>query len=285
MKTGAAEMVEIQKTEEIQALLYDLTKAFHEICEKHNLYYVAFGGTMLGAVRHQAFIPWDDDIDVCMPRKDYEKFCEIAAEQYADKYVLKKYPQENYIYDYAKFCMKDSRLIEYDLRKKLSELMLYIDVFPVDGYPQPDEEAAHFKKLKHYNKARCNGCYRALITNVWWKKPYAAIKFLKFLPYRIIGPQHFVEKAIEESKKYDFDASEYVSMQGAGWNEKGKLAKETFLNRKLYPFGDIEIWGISDYHEHLTRLYGDYMTPPPEEKRVTNHAYRLYVKTEKDNEG
>ena len=69
-------------------------------------------------------------------------------------------------------------------------------------------------------------------------------------------------------------------MQGAGWNEKGKLLKETFLNRRLYDFDGIQVWGITDYDEHLKRLYGDYMTPPPEEKQVSNHSYKLYVKKE-----
>lgn len=280
MTTEVSEMIEIDKTEDIQQLLYRLMKAFHEICEENHLYYVIFGGTMLGAVRHQGMIPWDDDIDVCMPRKDYEAFCKIVESRYNEKYVVKHYPQENYIYDFAKFCLKDSCLIEYTLRKPLSKLMLYLDVFPVDGYPPEKQEKEHFDKLRFYHKARGYACCRAIASHTWWKKPYVIVKYFRYLPYRIIGYRYFLEKSILERQKYAFDDCEYVAMQGAGWNEKGKLLKKTFLDRRLYQFGDLQVWGIADYDEHLTRLYGDYMTPPPESKRISNHSYKLYVKKE-----
>ena len=104
-----------------------------------------------------------------------------------------------------------------------------------------------------------------------------------YLLYRIIGYKYFLTKLIKENQKYDFDSSQYVLMEGAGWYEKGKLKKETFMKRKLYRFGDLEVWGIEDYDEHLTRLYGDYMTPPPEEKRKSNHSYDLYLEKEYEN--
>lgn len=279
---NASDMIEVTETAEIQKLLYVLMKEFHSICERHNLYYVVFGGTMLGAVRHQAMIPWDDDIDVCMPRKDYEKFCEIVNSQYNERFTVGCYPQSKYIYEYGKFCLKESLIKEQILISGYDESMLFIDVFPVDGYPDCKEEKKHFDKLRFYYKAK-NYCVQKIGTSpTWWKRPYAVIRFMKYLPYRLIGYQYFIKKEIEELTKYDFETSEYVSMQGAGWNEKGKLPKETLMNRRLYKFGDMEVWGISDYDEHLTKLYGDYMTPPPKEKQVSNHSYKLYIRRDKN---
>lgn len=275
-----SDMVEITEVSDIQKLLYFLMKRFHEICEQHNLYYVIFGGTMLGAVRHQAMVPWDDDIDVCMPRGDYEKFLRIVNEKYTDNFIVKCYPQKGYVYNFAKFCLKDSLIVEKDLLPQVANLMLYVDVFPVDGYPPKETEKKHFDKLCFYKKSRCKSIYKIVPSKTWWKKPYAFFKYVKRLPYRLIGYKYFVKKEIEESKKYDFDACEYVSMQGAGWNQKGKLSKKCFLDRKLYQFGKLRVWGISDYDEHLTRLYGDYMTPPPKENQISNHSYKLYVKKE-----
>lgn len=274
------DMVEVADTSDIQKLLYYLMKEFHEICEQHDLYYCIFGGTMLGAVRHQTIIPWDDDIDVCMPRGDYEKFCRIVNEKYIDNFIVKCYPQKDYVYNFAKFCLKDSVLVERDFLPSVAKLMLYIDVFPVDGYPSEQTEKKHFDKLRFYKKARCKSIYRIVPSKTWWKKPYALFTYVKRLPYRMIGYKYFIKKEIEENKKYDFDACEYVSMQGAGWNEKGKLPKKVFMDRKLYQFGKLQVWGISDYDEHLTRLYGDYMTPPPKEKQISNHSYKLYVNKE-----
>lgn len=272
------DMIEITETEDIQTLLYRLMEDFHAICEQHNLYYVIFGGTMLGAVRHQAMIPWDDDIDVCMPRNDYEKFCRIVNEKYTDKYIAKVYPQKGYVYGFAKFCLKHSLLEEFGLRAPYSKLMLYIDVFPVDGYPAKNEEKRHFDRLRFYKQAKCKAIYKIDVSKTWWKKPYALFKYLKRLPYRMFGSDYFIKKEIREAKKYPFETADYVSLQGAGWNEKGKLLKTVFLDRKLYPFGHLQVWGISDYHDHMTRLYGDYMTPPPKEKQISNHSYHLYVK-------
>lgn len=274
------DMVEVTEVIDIQKLLYFLMKNFHEICDQYNLYYCIFGGTMLGAVRHQAIIPWDDDIDVCMPRGDYEKFCRIVNEKCADTFVVKCYPQNGYVYNFAKFCLKGSILDERDLLPSVSKLLLYIDVFPVDGYPPKSAEKKHFDKLRFYKAAKCKSVYRIVPSKTWWKKPYAFFRYVKRVPYRVIGYKYFIKKEIEESKQYDFETCKYVSMQGAGWNEKGKLSKKVFLNRKLYQFGDLQVWGISDYNEHLTRLYGDYMTPPPKEKQVSNHSYKLYVKRE-----
>lgn len=271
-------MCEVDDIKTIQDLLYSLMHSFHEICEKNNLYYSVFGGTLLGAVRHNGIIPWDDDIDVCMPRKDYEKFCKIVNEKYSKKYIVMHYPLEGYVYNYAKFCLRDSLLVEYDLRPKFSQIKLYIDVFPIDGYPPAEKEKRHFDRLTNYKKAKCKSIFKINSSKTWWKKPYCLIKFFTRLPYRLIGYKYFLKKELRENKKYDFDSSDYISMQGAGWNEKGKLKKDIFLKRKLYKFGEINVWGLEDYDKHLSMLYGDYMTLPPKEKRTSNHTYKLFIK-------
>lgn len=276
-------MKKVEDIEKIQNLLYELMNEFHRICEENNLYYSIFGGTLLGAIRHQAIIPWDDDIDVCMPRKDYEKFCELVNDKYSYRLIVEKFPQKNYVYNFAKFCLKDSLLIENELLHKYSMGKLYIDVFPIDGYPPKEQEKQHFDKLRLNKKIIGKIVCKIKPSKIWWKKPFVIIRALERFLYRVVGYKHFLKTSIDESEKYDFDNYEYVSMQGAGWYEKGKLKKETFMRRKLYKFGNLEVWGIEDYDEHLTRLYGDYMTPPPEEKRKSNHSYDLYLEEKYEN--
>ena len=275
-----ADAREVTETKEIQKLLYGMMKDFHEICEKHELYYVVYAGTMLGAVRHQAIIPWDDDIDVCMPRKDYDKFRDIVNSQYKEKYTVKSYCDKNYVYPFNKLCLNDTLLLETSLESSYSNIMLYLDIFPVDGYPTAEDEKKHFAKLRSLKKARCKAICRITPSQTWWKKPFALVRFIQYAPYKLIGYKYFLQKEVIEGKKYDFDTSEFVSLKGSGEFEKGKLDKRIFLRRELYAFGSMQVWGLSDYDAHLKRLYGDYMTLPPPEKRTSLHDYKLYVRKE-----
>ena len=118
-----------------------------------------------------------------------------------------------------------------------------------------------------------------VFSKTWYKKPFIILKMIRGLVFAILDRdyRYYLEKEIEESKKYSYENSEYVSMQGAGWCEKGKLKKTVFVNTELRRFGGIEVYCISDYDNHLRRLYGEYMTPPPVEKRVAIHNYKLFV--------
>ena len=117
---------------ELQNRLLIMLKWFHEFCVEHNLRYFALGGTLLGAIRHKGFIPWDDDIDVGMPRADYNKLMELS-DQIQSPYVLEtpQSPAKDFIYAYCKLFNTDTTLIEK--RKKNMKRVIYIDIFPLDG--------------------------------------------------------------------------------------------------------------------------------------------------------
>lgn len=268
--------VGVSDIEQIKKCLVYMMGEFHKICEDNHLIYNVFGGTMLGAVRHKGMIPWDDDIDVTMPRSEYNKLKVIVEQKYGDSFKVKSFPDSTHAYPFAKFVMKDSILIE-PLKKAYRTGGLYIDVFPVDGYPDTAIEKSYFKKLRRYKWFRCYSLVylaprHGFINNIK-RILIAAFSTMCTLP----GVKFYLRKEVSMGEKYDYDSSEYVLLQGAGWNEKGKLKKSVYLNRKLYDFDGIKVWGIADYDEHLTRLYGDYMTMPPEEKRVSNHTYKLYI--------
>ena len=267
----------------MQNMLRTLLSEFHNICEKHGLVYNLFCGTFLGAVRHHDIIPWDDDVDVTMPRPDYERFLQIVEKEYSDHFFVFSYPQKNYVYPFAKFGKKGTLLIENAWREEYGKLMLYIDIFPMDGISETTEKDLH----KRYQRARKNKrnvefCIEKIEASpCWWKKPFVIIRWLRSKLLNLFGYRYFLKKQLEETQKYTYDECELIGFVSPwGYEEKGILKKTQYLDRKLYPFGEYYFWGMRNYHDCLTAWYGDYMTPPPEGKRTSPHNYALYIKTE-----
>ena len=276
-------MIQITEIKEMQDMLKHLMKDVHDICEKHGLTYNLYGGSLLGAVRHCDIIPWDDDIDITMPRPDYEKLKVIINTEYCDKFDLYDFPKDNYIYPYMKICKKGTVLFEDDLRSKYSKLGLYIDIFPMDGIRETNDAElikrfANSEKNKKYTSF-CVG--RISSSPVWWKKPFVIVKFLRCVSMNVLGYKHFVKKQIKETTKYSYESCDFIGFVSFGdCGRRAIIEKKTYLNRKLYKFGEYEFWGVTESDMLLKKLYGDYMIPPPKDKRVPCHNYRLYIDTE-----
>lgn len=269
--------IEVNDISVIQRELLRLFRVFHEICEKYGLIYNMYGGTLLGAVRHRNIIPWDDDVDVSMPREDYERFIGIIEKDYCGQYAAYAYPKKNYPYPYMKFGSVDSILLE-NIKNKYNKLTLYIDVFPIDGCAEEkktrEKEFERLKRLKHkrvvcIDKISKRGGFSGKLANL--------LRGLRAALYGAAGYKTFLKKEIEISKRHDFKTSKYVCCMAASWFEKGIVEKEKYLNRVLYRFGQYEFWGMKDYDKHLTGLYGNYMQPPPEAERESNHNYKLFI--------
>lgn len=268
----------VEDVEEVKKLLRYMMKRYHAICEENGLFYNVFGGTMLGAIRHQGMIPWDNDIDVTMPQEDYKIFVELIRNGYSKEFDIVAYPDENYIYPYAKLILKGSILNEFSVKPKYQKLGVYVDIFPINGYPKENDEKI-FEKLE---KIRIIN-YLIAHDHIMLKKSKPVKYVIKRSISKILemlGVNYFVKRHITLLESASFQESEDLLLYGAGWGERGRLKKSIYLDRKLYSFDGFQVWGIRDYHDHLTRLYGNYMQMPPEEERVSNHNYELYV--EKD---
>lgn len=265
----------------IQNMLCDLMQQLHNICEDHGLVYNIFAGTLLGAVRHQGIIPWDDDIDITMPRPDYEKLISILKNNPSDKYYILTSDDENYIYPFAKFCAKDTVLIEKFIKKEHFKLGLYIDIFPLDGMPQLSEKdiAKLYARAKKYKFLLNASTSRVDASPTWWKKPFVIYRWLRRAILGICGYKYYLKKQIKITRTYSFeecDKAAFISQWVYG--PKSIISKKDYYNRKLYKFGNYEFWGVKDSDTELTKLYGDYMTPPPVEARQLRHNYDLFIK-------
>lgn len=255
---------------ELQTKLVEMLSFFHKLCVENNLRYYIVEGSFLGAVRHKGFIPWDDDIDVALPRSDYEKLIEIFKKN-DSKYQL-EVPGLNrdFIYSYGKLYDTETTLIEksrYNIKRGI-----YLDIFPLDGAGNTLPEAIeHCKKITNFDNYICTKTC-ALNPNRKFYKNFA-IFIGRCIPEFIFGWRWAQKKVLQLCKQKSFDSCEYVCNMFSTWREKEIMKIDVYGTPTIYNFEGIEIYGPQNADKYLSSLYGDYMTLPPEEKRVSHHGY------------
>lgn len=257
---------------EMQRKLLNMFSWYHEICKKNKLVYFSIGGTLLGAVRHQGFIPWDDDIDVGMPRQDYERFIQLAESINSDsKYRIEfSTGKKEFVYPYCKIYDTETTLIENT--RYQTKRGIYIDVFPIDGIGNTLKESmVHFKEIDRKVNSLCvRVCAvrkeRKLYKNI-------AILVSRCIPEAVWNSQRIIKKIDILSKKKSYTESVYVANLVGNWHEKEIMKKEWFGKPVLYPFETIEIYGPENYDSYLKQVYGNYMQLPPVEKQISHHDY------------
>lgn len=260
---------------ELQSKLVDMMAWYHDFCQKNNLRYYIIAGTMLGAVRHGGFIPWDDDIDVGMPRADYERLRELVSTQEGGKYVF-EYPSvsnKKYPFLWAKLFDTTTSVIEKQ-RDKIKR-GIYIDIFPLDGIGNTREEAVNnFQPIK--KKLTLN-----LMVSCAILKRRKLHKNLAAIVGRVISPvfvnRHKLRLSLDKlCQRYDFDDSALVCNLMGGSNEKGIVSREYFGTPTEVKFENITVYGLEKPDMYLKSLYGNYMQLPPVEKRVSLHDTELF---------
>lgn len=257
---------------ELQNKLLNMLKWFHIFCEKNNLRYYALGGTMLGAARHKGFIPWDDDIDVGMPREDYEKFIFLCKNQKNQKYILEDINSGNqdYIYGYAKIYDVSTTFIE---KARINiKRGIYIDVFPLDGIGNfSDDINSIFNPIYYrYQFVVARTCAlnkeRKLYKNIF-------IILARMIPELFISNKKIIQDIDKLCKKNNYDDCEIIGNLLGNWGIKEIMPRKYMGKPTLYNFEDTYIYGAEEYDLYLKNLYGDWHKLPPKEKRVTHHDY------------
>lgn len=263
--------------EEVKSELVNLLVVFDEFCKENKLRYSLFAGTLLGAIRHQGFIPWDDDIDVCMPRSDYEKLLGIEN-QLPRGYGFLTNKNSAFCSPFAKFCNFSIRSQE-DAFKGVLEEYLWVDIFPMDG-EQVDLPNWQMRQTRVTNLIRRRermSVNPLQVHTVWWKK-LARIPYKAF--WSVMTNSVKLDADIDaELRRFDFEESGSVTSLAVCSKKPWCVNKEDFL--KFVPV-DFEgrcfpAMGCSD--EFLTQFYGDYMVLPPIGQRRTHHikAWRVPI--------
>lgn len=256
----------------LQKRLLDMLSWFHTFCVEHQLRYYLLGGTMLGAVRHQGFIPWDDDIDVGMPRRDYETFMELTKGQTFGHLVVEGIhtDKNDFYYGFTKIYDTETTLVEatrYQIKRGI-----FLDVFPLDGVAdQPEDIGRYYTKfMSKYGLLLSRTCaYRR--ERKWYKN--MAVFASRLIPNFIVSNKALMLSVDELCKQRDYDDYAYVGNLYGHWGLKEIVKKEVMGTPTLYRFENLEVYGVEDYETYLTSLYGDWRQLPPKEKQVTPHDY------------
>lgn len=266
---------------ETQAVSLEILKTVADICEQQKLRYTLLYGTLLGAVRHKGYIPWDDDVDIMMPRPDYEALLAYFKEHAEELPHLQVFePRTCKEYPYMITRISDDRYwIDMDNEEPYG-MGVFIDIYPFDGLGNTPEEALSYG-LK--GDRLSSFCYQAT------RKRYAVetttsalrkvLKFPIFLVSKMIGKNHFQNKLSALAGKKPYDQSEYVGcVVWLSGGEKDIFPREWFDKTMLAPFEQFEFRIPENYDALLKKVYGDYMKLPPEKDRVGHHNYKVYRK-------
>ena len=248
--------------EELKELELDILKAFHAFCQDNGLRYYLAGGTLLGAVRHQGFIPWDDDVDVLMPRPDYFRFLELTREGFGGYEVrsLQTHPQ---IHTRPFIRIHNPRYMT-KLVKPPYYMPPWIDIFPLDGLPRdPAASKAYFKKAVPL---------KGRVSYAWTPAHYRTHtrlqrlkKAIISLPLKWIGHNYWLKKLEAYALQYRFEDCDYVGCVVAGHGARERVSKKEFCDPVLMKFEDSYFYGPRGYHAYLSQLYGEsYMSVPAE---------------------
>lgn len=262
------------------SIIVDILREFIEICNKYNLTYFCAGGTAIGAVRHHGMIPWDDDIDVFMPRPDYNKFIALKNELNNGKYeITTPYDTPNYPMYFSKLCNRNTTLVEEADTPCL--LGLYIDVFPLDGTSDDLKEAMRLKekfrrlqnRLEAISTHNSFGEYLSLL-----KKPSEWGRFLR-KAYGFFFRQSYrlslLNKMDNICSTYNYESANNVITYCGVYGEREIYPKSWLKSTIEFPFEELNVKLCVDYDKYLRHFFGDYMKLPPVEQRTTHH-YKAY---------
>ena len=260
---------------DLQKKEFEILKTFIEICEKLNLTYYLVCGSALGAIKYQGFIPWDDDIDVALPRKDYEIFLSEAQNLLPEYLFLQNYRTEkNYPLLITK--LRDSRttLIETDFAHLDIHHGISIDIFPLDGYPQGKIAAAKFEKRKKYFQRR-QFVGVAARRGSWWNLRSTAIWVL----YRLFGyckdVSRVMQKYDEFLASFPIEGSQFICNH-ANWQGRLEYAPaEQYGDGAIATFENLSVRVPAQYDAYLQQKYGDYTQDPPKNKQISHHSYTV----------
>ena len=253
--------------ERLHSQIISIVKEIAEICGKHGLRYYLAEGSLLGAVRHNGFIPWDDDVDIAMPRADYDRFVGRCGEELGSRFYLDWITTNpSYHHEFAKVCIKGTEFVESVSESSSVSYGIFVDVFPLDESTGCTDDTR-----KRKDRIRlCNRILSAKYHNEKASLPKKAL--LRMIPAAII--KRYMLRVL---KGHQNKGCKYYTNYGSAYSiEKETFLAEDYGDGVAASFEGLDIRIPNNYGQMLSTIYGDdYMELPPLEKRTTHHPLRV----------
>jgi len=286
MRNNNPNEIPIKSLEEIKTIILGILVFFDDLCKKNNLKYSLAYGTMLGAIRHRGFIPWDDDIDVYMLRSDYDKFVNVMQNETQFRYKLFSLETDD-AYDSVipKLVDTNTHLLQERAGSQTDkngmekyQLGLYIDIFVLDSLP-----TSVLKQKLVIKQA-------VILQKIWGFCFFTAHKknnkIVRYFRNKMNKTQvaHFMARQINSfAKRQNLNYSQLrtnIINQGKSGCINDICRSEDFDKCRLIQFEGHDFYILPDYDSILRKWHGDYMIPPPEKERVRQHSYKAYWRNE-----
>lgn len=248
--------------QQLKAVELELLRTFIGVCEQLGLKYYLLGGTLLGAVRHQGFIPWDDDIDVGMPREDYEKLMARGQALLPEGLFLQSHVTDpEYPHNFAKLRSSNTTFVEYSLKNCRINHGIYIDIFPLDYYPEANTRLFWLENM----------LLRLRITYAF--SPDILRPVTRFLRMFTLPLFPSLKKAVarRDALFRSVTSGSRIANHCGAWGAKEIVPAHWYGEGVELTFEGIPVQAPTEYKQWLKQVYGDYMQLPPEEKRIPHH--------------
>ncbi len=263
--------------EEYKKHLLVVLKKIDEICTDLSIDYWIMYGTLIGAIRHKGYIPWDDDVDIALKREDYDKLVDYLIKNkdslgpyYVDTYIN----NDKYPFYISRFC--DSRVVlEFDEKDYSSGA--FVDLYPFDGMGREADKEKYKDSFPQMVRLRKNNAMACSPSCFYGSSFVHKIGNLPKLLYcKNKGSRFFLDELDRVSRTYSWEESEYVGL--TGWASYVVFLKKEWFDKSVrIPFESIEVSAPAEYDKILKAVYGDYMKLPPENERIATHGYKVYL--------
>lgn len=260
---------------ELRKIQMDILSYVDKVCHEQNIKYSISGGTLIGAVRHKGFIPWDDDIDIMLTRQEYDKLVKALSGDYEDSKpykILTHSISKDFQFPYAKIV--DERTILRENVKGCKDFGVFVDVFPIDYIPKSGVNLLFSRMRFLYNililKRLTTNRKRSFLKN-------ATIKLSQII-LAPVSSDRILDEMDAIARKAGRQTTDKMACLVWGYGKKEIIPAGVHQKHCMLPFEDRTYMAIADYNTYLTNLYGDYMKLPPKDKQISHHDFEAYWK-------
>lgn len=253
---------------EVHDSLREMLKVIDSVCKDNNIVYFLSGGTAIGAVREKGIIPWDDDIDIMLPRKDYEKLISVLEQDNSGRYKVYSLHDSSWNRPYS--CFVDGNTTAKHELVDYSHLGVTMDILPIDGLPRSQKKVFNYYKRLRFIYSLY---YSSLKVNFGPDEKLIAIKKIVAIFTKLVGAHRICKYINNKAKSCAYDTSEFVGCSVLiHFMEKEWFKKEWFLEQIYVPFEGEKFPIMNGYDEYLKSLYGNYLKRPEQESNPDHHT-------------